>query len=327
MNSRETSLPAMEATLLWRPDRPELRFLPEGPTPLQPGVFSWVAIQHGPDATMGSINIFDIARQSNRSIDLPGRPGFAKPTTVENVFIVGCERSLGFFHTLSGQWEPLVSDIDADVEGTIINDGTIYGNNVLFGTKDLEFATPKASLYLFRGDENQLVRLAGGQVCSNGKDVIDRGAGGLFLLDIDSPTRKLVQYPLDLAGGRLGEPQTLIDFGDVPGVPDGMVLTPDEQSAIISFYNPDPAPFGITRQYSLLNGQPEFEWRTPGSPRATCPALVEDASGKIVLIITTAVEFMPQEQRAQAPNAGCLFVAETDFNAPPLTPRFPLQNA
>ena len=68
-----------QATPLEFPDSDELRFLPEGPLPLEDGVISWVAIQHGPDATHGSLNILNLKSGENRSFELPGRPGFAFP--------------------------------------------------------------------------------------------------------------------------------------------------------------------------------------------------------------------------------------------------------
>lgn len=312
------------AELLFMPPTEELRFLPEGPTALAPGVFSWVAIQHGPEAKIGSLNIYDLRSAKNQQFLLPGRPGFAKPTSDANVFIVGSERELGLFNILDNSWRSLVSGVDQDVEGTIINDGTIYGANVVFGTKDLEFRTKKAGLYLYRGGDGSLIRMRSDQVCSNGKDLIDGGAGGLTLIDIDSPTKKVVRYHIDLEKGELGEPETIVDVTDLPSVPDGMTMTPDEQSIIVSFYNPNPAEYGETRQYSLYNGELEFIWKTPGSPQATCPLLLEMEDGEIKLIITTAVEHMPHERRSDAPNAGGIFIADTAFKSPPVNPHLPL---
>ena len=311
------------AELLFLPDSEELRFLPEGPTARGVDAFSWVAIQHGADKEFGSLNFFDIATKTNQSFQLPGRPGFAKPTTSEGVYVVGCERELGLFDTKDRSWKVLAGDVDAKVENTIINDGTVYGNNLVFGTKDLEFATPKAGLYLFHGDSGKLVGLRDDQICSNGKDVIDSGDGGRFLIDIDSPTKKVVRYPIDIASGSLGEAELVVDLGDLEAVPDGMTMTPDEQSLIISFYNPNPAEFGETRQYSLYNGALEHTWLTPGSPQATCPLLLETSNG-VRLIITTAVEHMPAERRESAPNAGGIFIADTIFKNSPATPHLPL---
>jgi sugar lactone lactonase YvrE len=280
------------------------------------GRFSWVAIQHGATATTGSLNIFDLNSSKNQRFDLPGRPGFAKPTQNCDEFVIGCEHHLGLFNTRDRSWRVLTDQIDNDVSGTIVNDGTCFGDNLVFGTKDLEFKTPKAGLYLYRGREQRLIRLRADQICSNGKDVVSSGSG-LALLDIDSPTRKLVRYRLDIRTGQLSDCQTVIDLKAVDGVPDGMVLTPDEQSAIISFYNPNPAEFGETRQYSLLDGSLEAIWRTPHSPQATCPLLMEHPDGSVKLIITTAVEHMPEQRQSQSKWAGGLFIADTSFRSVP----------
>ncbi|MBX3420517.1 MAG: SMP-30/gluconolactonase/LRE family protein [Pirellulaceae bacterium] len=305
------------AQLLYLPPTAEARFLPEGPTALDDGRFSWVAIQHGPQATTGSLNIFNFQTGLNQSFNLPGRPGFAKPTSRPGQFVIGCERQLGIFDIADQSWRVLCDGIDQDVTGTIINDGTSFGDNLVFGTKDLEFKTPKAGLYLFRGRDRQLIRLRSDQICSNGKDVVSSGSGGLHLLDIDSPTRAVVRYRLDIEAGRLTEPERIIDLSDLESFPDGMVLTPDEQSAIISFYNPNPAQYGETRQYGLLDGKLEAIWRTPGSPQATCPLLIDHPDGSVKLVITTAVEHMSAQRQVESKLAGGLFIAETHFRHAP----------
>lgn len=313
------------AEVLYMPESEAARFLPEGPTALGVGKFSWVAIQHGPEAKVGSLNIFDIDSKTNVEFPLHGRPGFAKPTTQANTFLVGCEHELGLFNTDSGQWQQLTGDVDSDVDGTTINDGTLYANNVVFGTKDLEFKTKKAGLYLYRGDDGKLIRLRDDQICSNGKDVIDSGKGGLFLIDIDTPTKKVVRYKIDIADGSICDEEIVVDFGELDAFPDGMVMTPDEQSLIVSFYNPNPAEYGETRQYSLYSGELEHVYRTPGSPQATCPLLIQVADGSIKLVITTAVEFMPEDRRDSAPNAGALFITDTKFKSPATNPHFPVK--
>lgn len=316
-------LATQDAEVLFLPQDKKLRFLPEGPYALGRGRFSWVAIQHGATAKSGSLNIFDMASRSNESFDLPGRPGFARPTTEPGVFIVGCERELGLFDTKNSSWKSIVTGIDEDVSNTIINDGTSFGNNLVFGTKDLEFKTPKAGLYLYRGDDQKLIRMRNDQICSNGKDVVFAGESA-YLIDIDSPTRKVVRYRLDPDEGTLSDCETLIDLTSLDGVPDGMILTPDEQSAIISLYNPNPADHGETHQYSLINGDLERVWRTPKSPQATCPLLVEDVDGSVKLVITTAIEHMPAERQPESPWGGALFIAETNFKSAPPAPLFPL---
>lgn len=309
------------AQVLFAPPTSELRFLPEGPYPLGPAKISWVAIQHGANATVGSLNILDLNAGENRSYLLPGRPGFAFPCTDPGKFIVGCERHLGFFDISSGHWSSFGDTIDADRFGTIINDGIVWENNLLFGTKDLQFATRKAGLYLFRGRDQAVIRLRDDQICSNGKG-IRRTSDGLELLDIDSPTKKVVGYTLDIENGTLGSPRTLVDLTADDAVPDGAILTPDHKSIIISMYNPHPAPWGETRQYALADGTLEQVWQTPESPQNTCPQLVE-FQGKICLVITTAVEHMPLERQSRSPHAGSLFIAPTRFDSLGDVARFP----
>ena len=48
----------------------------------------------------------------------------------------------------------------------------------------------------------------------------------------------------------------------------------------------------------------------------TCSLLFEE-DGKVKLLLTPADEGMPAELRARCPNAGCLFVADTDIETLP----------
>ncbi|OUT61086.1 MAG: gluconolactonase [Rhodopirellula sp. TMED11] len=300
----------------------QLRFLPEGPYPLGPNQLSWVGIQHGATATQGSLNLLDLKTMQNTSLDLPGRPGFAFPCQTPGQFIVGCERSLGLFDTNDQSWQELIGGVDDDVTNTIINDGLVYQDNLIFGTKDLEFATKKAGLYLYRGSDNQLIRLRDDQLCSNGKAtvVVD---GQLSLIDIDSPTRQIVRYPLDIQAGTLGTREVIIDLTDDPAVPDGMILTPDGTRLIVAMFLPQAATFGETRMYDLASGELLVTWRTPLSSQNTCPALVE-LDGQLKLVITTAVENMTAEDQAMCSNAGKLFIGDSTLEYAPLdAPVFP----
>ena len=308
-----------DAVALDVPDSDRLRFLPEGPIPLsQDGHLSWVGIQHGSLVEHGSINLLDLNTNENRSFDLPGRPGFAfacddvdgdgMPTR----FVAGVERELGIFDLTDRSWKPFQSGVDSEVTNTIINDGLVYQDNLIFGTKDLAFAEKKAGLYLYRGRDRKLIALRNDQVCSNGKMIRVGDSGQLKLIDIDSPTRLIVEYDLDIDAGTIGEARTLVDLTSDPGVPDGAVLTPDGDGVIVAIFSPTVAEYGETRLYDLATGNLKCVWRTPGSPQNTCPALVAKA-GKVHLVITTAVEHMSQEDQEKCSNAGRLFVGETDF--------------
>lgn len=300
----------LEAGLLLNPGSDALRFLPEGPYPIDGDRFSWVAIQHGNSSLVGSVNIYDCRTGTNQSYELPGRPGFAFPTDQGN-FVVGCERSIGIYKLADRTWHPFVEGVDSDVSGTIINDGVVWDGNLIFGTKDLEFKTKKAGLYLWRRCDRKLIRLRNDQICSNGKVVLPRSDGAVDLLDIDSPTRQVVAYRLDIEQGVIDSGRVVVDLSDQIGVPDGMTMTLDGKSLIISLYNPEAAVFGRTIQVRLADTKIERQWHTIGSPQATCPQWVVH-NGKLALVITTAVEHMPGARRALAENAGCLFICMTE---------------
>jgi len=309
------------AEILLRPETEELCFLPEGPYPTtRSGELSWVAIQHGADNRFGSINLLNLTTRKNQSTILPGRPGFAFACDGGLSFIVGCERAIGRFTPQTGAWDVICDGIDADVVNTIINDGMIWEDNLIFGTKDLEFKTKKAGLYLWRGSDSKLIRLRADQICSNGK-AIRMTASGLELIDIDSPTRQIAAYSIDIASAKLGPRRVLLDLTSDPAVPDGMILTPDGSGCIVAMFHPGATDHGETRHYDLATGKLVTTWQTPASPQNTCPILTT-IDGRVVLVVTTAVESMSAEARLKSVNAGCLFVAETDFESATPMPIF-----
>jgi sugar lactone lactonase YvrE len=297
--------------LLYLPPSDAIRFLPEGPYPMGGDRFSWVAIQHGPNANVGSIHVFDLNTKTDVAYELPGRPGFAFATDKGN-FVVGCERSIGIYSPTSKSFVPFVEGIDNDCSGTIVNDGVTWDGNLIFGTKDLEFRTKKAGLYFWRGRDSKLFRLRSDQICSNGKCVVQVEPGHIELLDIDTPTRKVVAYRINTERGEIESERVVVDLSEDTGMPDGMTATLDGKSIIVSLYNPDPAAFGRTVQYSIADGSTEQVWQTIGSPQATCPQLIV-WKGRVWIIVTTAVEHMPTERRIDSPTAGGLFLGETEF--------------
>lgn len=306
--------------LLLRPATSELRFLPEGPYPYGEGQLSWVSIQHGMDSTVGAINIFDFASGENLTFELPGRPGFAFPTNRNGVFVVGCERQLGLFDTATGDWTPLSGKLEEGVEGTIVNDGVAFSGGLVFGAKDLRFSEAKAGLYLWRKSDGELIRLRSDQICSNGK-IIQGSGDQVTLLDIDTPTKNVVRYQLDVAAGTMSEAEVVLDLNARDDFPDGMIATPDGRGVLIAFYNPHDREFGQCVQFSLETGDEEAVWKTPKAPRVTCPQLVE-LDGSVKLVLTTAIEDMSAEMLARHSSSGCLFIGNTEFDSLPETPIF-----
>jgi sugar lactone lactonase YvrE len=289
------------------------RFLPEGPRAIavegRPAI-AWVNIQTAPDATGGQIHV-RFWDGEHRTYVQERRPGFLFPTDRADTLFVGREKEVGLLHLTTNVFHPLTKIGDPSPR-TIINDGEIVpgGRAVVFGTKDMRFADPIANLYLFTLDDNKLSLLADGQTCSNGKFFI-YDADGLAMYDIDTPKRNVARYRLDLSTRRLSEATQVLDLHEQQGFPDGMVDAGDG-NVIIAFYNPEPAAEGRAVRFDLKTGAAIEQWTTPGSPRVTCPLLVE-FDGSVRIVLTTATEGMPDEMRKNCPNAGNLFWGTTSF--------------
>jgi len=304
------------------PDDDGLKYLPEGPVSCGEGFVSWVAIQHGADASFGSLNELNLASGENRCWPLPGRPVFAFPSKQPGLFLVGIELHVHLFDRTTGECRPVSDEVDEGVEGTIINDAVPFPGGIVLGTKDLAFAEKKAGLYLWRINDQSLVQLRDDQVCSNGK-VIWPDGDSWRLLDIDTPTQTVVEYQLDVEQGTLSEERVVLDLTELEIFPDGMVATEDHRSVIIAFYNPGDAPHGVVRQYRLETGALECEWQLAGSPQVTCPLLIE-LKDEVRLLATTAAENMSAERLARYPQAGCLYAASTGLKRAGSEYRFPV---
>lgn len=312
-----------ETRLLYTPTSESLRFLPEGPYPCPDGKLSWVAIQHGPGASEGSLNILDLNQGTNHTIPLHGRPGFAFPTTRKNVFVVGLERRVALVDITTGVEEVIVDEIDAHVDGTIINDAVTFDGHLVFGCKDLTFSEKKAGLYLLRRGEGRAIQLLDDQVCSNGKAVVTRSSGSYRLYDICSHSQQVLAWDLDLAQGKLSHPATIVDLTNESVAPDGMIMTPDQKHLIIAIYDPRDVVDGQARMYEIETGQLVAVWHCRKSPRVTCPQLI-DYNGQIKLVLTTADEGMSPAHREKCSHAGCLFLGDTTFDAPSEAPLYPV---
>jgi sugar lactone lactonase YvrE len=301
------------ASVWFTPPTEADRFLPEGPRAQSDGVV-WVNIQAGPDATTGDVHHLSWDGRHTRH-PMPARPGFVFPTSNPTVVLAGCDKVVGLYDLTSTAWTPLAAIPDTHPR-TIINDGEIVpgGRAVVFGTKDVQFADPIAHLYLFTLDDTRLTVLADGQTCSNGKVFAD---GGRTLYDIDTPRKVVTKYRLDVANRTISAEGVVLDLRHHDDFPDGMCDAGDG-TVIVAFYNPAAADAGRAVRYRLGSGEVVGEWLTPGSPRVTCPLLVQRPDG-VKLILTTADEGMPAEMRNRTPNAGCLFIADTDLAGVPTT--------
>lgn len=298
------------------PGNEEGRYLPEGPRKMTlrgKEVLAWVDIQIGSDARFGMIFAKLLAGGGeDAQITCPGRPGFILPVEGGDRVLVGIDKELKLCNLATGEWSESLARIPDHDPHTMMNDAEIVpgGKAIVFGTKVQKLKEPIAHLYLFTVEDHRITVLADKQTISNGK-VMFNDDRGLLLFDIDTPTRTVARYRLDVAARKASFEGVAVDLKNEEGLPDGMRYCGDG-TAIVALYNPHFAEHGKAIRYNLSTGEAIEEWLTPGSPRVTCPSVEESR-----LILTTAVEEMPPEMRPNCPNAGCLFIGEID---PPARP-------
>jgi sugar lactone lactonase YvrE len=313
-----TRVPEYIAQPLFAPATEALRHLPECPRVLRhtPNQLAWIAIQHSPTSTVGSLNVLNLDTLHNREHPLPARPGFFVETTKPGVLLVGLERRLVLYDLNTATLQELGVNVTTD-ERVLINDGLAIPGGVIFGTKHLEFNQPIAKVYHFDAHTRQVREIIDGQICSNGKfyQPAERR-----LIDIDSIPRTITEYVFD-SDWHIAKQRPVVDPASLPAIPDGLRPCPFGETVIVAYYNPDSKADGLAQQFDIAGGKVVNHWRLPGSPRVTCPEFfVRD--GRVCLLFTTAVEGMPADERPHAPRAGDLFWAETPYTqlppAPPL---------
>src|ERR1035437_1807315 len=294
----------VEARPFFRPALEEQRYLPECPRVIGTSLV-WISIQYAADRPLGGINVLDLASRENVHHALPGRPGFFAGTGESGVLLVGLERRLVLYDLNRRAVTETLAHIPEDPR-VIVNDGIAIPGGAIFGTKHLGFSEPVAALYHYDHATRQVREMLGGQICSNGKYLHD----GL-LVDIDSQPKTITEYRYDGALHALNAPRLIAPPEALPALPDGLRPMPGGQNAIVAYYNPGDVADGIAQEIRFSDGEVLTEFVLPGSPRVTCPEVWE-LDGATCVFFTTAIEGMPPETRAIAPEAGTIFVAGLD---------------
>ena len=288
----------VEAVPFFRPALEEHRYLPECPFVIGESLV-WISIQYAKDRPQGGINVLDLATRENVHHPLPARPGFFAETAIPGVLLVGLERRLVLYDLNRRAITETLAHIPDDPR-VIINEGIAIPGGAIFGTKHLEFSEPVAALYHYDNATRQVRELLGGQTCSNGKYLHDG-----ILVDIDTKPKTITEYRYD---GDLHRLRLIVPPDSLPALPDGLRPMPGGQSIVVAFYNPARVADGIAQEIRLSDGEVLTEFVLPGSPRVTCPAVWE-LDGATCVFFTTAIEGMPDETRAIAPEAGTIFMA------------------
>eukprot|EP00056_Hartaetosiga_gracilis_P001476 m.45202 g.45202 ORF g.45202 m.45202 type:complete len:372 (+) comp10655_c1_seq1:47-1162(+) len=259
------------------------------------------------------------------SLEGIGRPGFFRSTDIENTFVVGVENRLVLVTVDRGQeWtcrvkeEPLVVfEIENNEDSRImVNDGTVTPNNdVICGFKDFLFDTKARKAFtkvLWSGGNTST--LFHEEVCANGNGFIDVD-GEMAFIHVETASQKVLCTPYStFQGHNTGndtvdvKTEVLIDFKDASVfgdavfhsalMPDGICVWKTEAGrsklAVSVFdYRPDEVRDGQVIQFDITDSSSihiDTVYKTPSSPRATHPAIIQRKDGGFDLWTTTADE-------------------------------------
>ena len=190
----------------------------------------------------------------------------------------------------------LIQGIDPDNRHLRSNDGRVHSSGAFWiGTMSLTFEEGAGSVYHFH--EGRLTKLFDGFTVPNATCFTADGRTGHI---VDSPTGRLLRMAVDPDTGLPdGEPE-LFHLHEGEGVIDGAVM--DEGGTIWCAINGGGAIHAISPEGRVVR-----RIRIPAS-QVTCPCFVGDGLDR--LMVTTAAEGMPEEERRADPSAGRTFLLD-----------------
>ncbi|MBD3896858.1 SMP-30/gluconolactonase/LRE family protein [Halomonas sp. ML-15] len=257
------------------------------------------------DITQGRLHWLDPASGHSAYLEVGHMLSLAAPLEEGGVLLVG-EKRLSRFDPTRAALETLC-DFEADNPITRSNDARVDRHGSLWLSSMGKSAEAGAGS-LYRLHRGELVRLRSGLTIPN---ALCFTPGGEFAFFTDTPTGRVMRWPLDADGWPLGEPTPWADFSAHPGNPDGAVIDAEGHLWLALWgagmvVRLDPAG-RVVSEVTLTISQP------------SCPAFAGAALER--LYITTAREGLGAADLSQQPHAGGLFMAEVGVSGlaePPL---------
>ena len=151
--------------------------------------------------------------------DIGERIGFAVPTNINNIWVIGTDTGLYTFNLSNSEKQPL-GDPEEGKTNNRFNDGKCSPDGHLFaGTISLVKETGDANLYCLN-KETKNISIAHPNV-TNSNGIIWNLAGDKCYY-IDTPTQEILVF--DYQDGQLSNPSVLLKTTETTGSPDGMTI-------------------------------------------------------------------------------------------------------
>lgn len=241
---------------------------------------------------------YDEREDEISSFEVGKQVGFVIPKVTDGV-VLGLKDGIYEWDEINRDLKKIV-ELD-DPDGQLrFNDGKAdpYGR-IFAGTLHLEDKENQATLYRVDRD-GTTTTLMDELTLSNG---LTWSPDHSVFYHIDTPTETIRQYDFDLKAGTLSNGKVVIDFADEDGFPDGM--TSDTEGCLwIAHY----AGSKVSR-WNPSTGEKLLEVHVP-APNVTSCAFIGDGLNR--LAITTAREGMDEEALAEYPDAGSVFIIDTE---------------
>lgn len=182
----------------------------------QDQILSWV------DVLGKRVYTHDLGTGASGEIPTDEHVSFAIPRT-RGGYVLGLANGPVLLDT-QGRLEPLpgraAADHAPDEVPTRWNDAKVAPNGELWlGSMTYDLIPGKSALYRFSGDGRRIIRVLGNLTISNGLGWSPSGDRMFF---IDSPKRAVSVF--DVAGSEISNERTLVELGDLDGMPDGLCV-------------------------------------------------------------------------------------------------------
>lgn len=263
------------------------------------GAFLWT------DILGRRLHRYHLADASHTTIELHARLCSFGLTQEAGQLIAAFEREIGWLDTATGAFRPAIRpDLPPGVrfnDGRVGPDGAFWVGSMV---EDAEAAGARdlGALYRF-GPEGSLTQHLSGIEISNG---LCWAPDGCTLYHADSITGRVTAYPFNAATGQIGAGTPLLDPAP-GGSPDG-AATDSEGRYISALWE------GSAVGIFAADGTHEHSIALPAS-QVTCPAFGGDDMG--LLAVTSARIDLSEQQLAEEPGAGSVFIFRTPWRGLP----------
>jgi sugar lactone lactonase YvrE len=245
------------------------------------------------DITRREIHWFDPETRKDSAVTVETMVGAAVPREVGGL-ILAVEDGFAVLDDHGGF--ATIADVESDATGNRMNDGKCDSQGRFWaGTMDLKLQKPQAALYRL-GVDRHVDTILSDITISNG---LGWSPDDTLMYYIDSMTRRVDVFDYEPVDGTIGNRRTIVEIADDEGMPDGMTVDSDG-FLWVAIYGA-----GTVRRFDP-EGLPDMEIKLPVSNVTSCAFGGPDLRD---VYITTAAQFMSDEELLMQPHAGGIYRA------------------